>query len=171
MTDKWNALGEKNAITHIGLEESLLGGQSFSWSPNGEKQWVGVIGHSVLKLRWNEGQLEWSAPNSSTISEKHVSHYLWLDSSYRDAVDSLPWRSDSILRQAINEFSGLRILRQPIDETLFVFLLSSAKSIPQIKHLREKTYQLLGDSLEEGIYAFPGWERILTLSEKEARQL
>ena len=87
--------------------------------------------------------------------KKELLHYLWLDDSYFKAVDSLPWRSDETLHQAIQRFPGLRILRQPIEETLMVFLLNSAKSIPQIKKLRAKTNQLLGDELSEGMHAFP----------------
>ena len=109
--------------------------------------------------------------NINLVGKKELLEYLWLDSSYDEAVSSLPWRNDSVLKSAMDHFAGLRILRQPMDETLFVFLLSSAKSIPQIKVLREKTYQLLGENLGNGLYAFPGWKRLKDLSEKTARDL
>ena len=83
----------------------------------------------------------------------------------------MTWRSDQSLDQAIKKFSGLRVLRQPIDETLLVFLLSSAKSIPQIKQLRHRIHLNFGEDLGEGLFAFPGWERLSKLSETEARKL
>ncbi|MEL0004550.1 MAG: DNA glycosylase [Opitutales bacterium] len=171
MAAKWSSLGEKHPISYIGLEETLLGGQSFSWTQSAKNQWIGVIGQAVVQLKWNDGFVDWLSSNINLVGKKELLEYLWLDSSYDEAVSSLPWRSDSVLKSAMDQFAGLRILRQPMDETLFVFLLSSAKSIPQIKVLREKTYQLLGENLGNGLYAFPGWKRLKDLSEKTARDL
>ena len=171
MAAKWSSLGEKHPISYIGLEETLLGGQSFSWTQSAKNQWIGVIGQAVVQLKWNDGFVDWLSSNINLVGKKELLEYLWLDSSYDEAVSSLPWRSDSVLKSAMDQFAGLRILRQPMDETLFVFLLSSAKSIPQIKVLREKTYQLLGENLGNGLYAFPGWKRLKDLSEKLARDL
>ena len=122
-------------------------------------------------MRWENGQLYWCASGPVPLSKKEIEDYLWLDDSYREAVDALPWRSDQSLDQAIKKFSGLRVLRQPIDETLLVFLLSSAKSIPQIKQLRHRIHLNFGEDLGEGLFAFPGWERLSKLSETEARKL
>ena len=171
MTDFWDPVGSPDSISLLGLEESLLGGQSFSWSYLGDKKWVGVIRRSVVHLCWENGQLYWCANGPVPLSKKEIEDYLWLDDSYREAVDALPWRSDQSLDQAIKKFSGLRVLRQPIDETLLVFLLSSAKSIPQIKQLRHRIHLNFGEDLGEGLFAFPGWERLSKLSETEARKL
>ena len=170
MAIKWNSLG-RYSISYVGLEESLLGGQSFSWTQSAQNQWTGVIGQAVVQLKWNDGLVYWISSNINLVSKKELLEYLWLDSSYDEAINSLPWRSDCVLKSAMDQFAGLRILRQPMDETLFVFLLSSAKSIPQIKVLREKTYQLLGENLGNGLYAFPGWKRLKDLTEKTARDL
>ena len=171
MAAKWSSLGKNHPISYIGLEETLLGGQSFSWTQSAKNQWIGVIGQAVVQLKWNDGLVDWLSSNINLVGKKELLEYLWLDSSYDEAVSSLPWRSDSVLKSAMDQFAGLRILRQPMDETLFVFLLSSAKSIPQIKVLREKTYQLFGEKLGNGLYAFPGWKRLKDLSENTARDL
>lgn len=171
MKGKWHTLGKNDTITCHGLEESLRGGQSFSWSVLGENHWGGAIGHVRVDLRWMEGLVEYRSFGDSSVNKTDLTNYLWMDPSYGEAIDSLPWRSDPVLHQAMKAFPGLRILRQPLDETLFVFLLSSAKSIPQIKNLREKTFKLLGKNLGDGIYSFPGWDRLLDLSEKDARHL
>ena len=171
MTACWESIGSPDSISLLGLEESLLGGQSFSWSYLGDEKWVGVIRRSVVHLRWENGQLYWCASGPVPLSKKEIEDYLWLDDSYREAVDALPWRSDQFLDQAIKKFSGLRILRQPIDEMLLVFLLSSAKSIPQIKQIRHRIHLNFGEDLGEGMFAFPGWERLSKLSEIDARKL
>lgn len=171
MNGEWKPIGKRHAISLVGLNETLLGGQSFSWSSESENQWVGVIRKAVVRLRWIEGQLEWRSSGLMPVRERDLIHYLWLDQSYELAVDSLPWRSDQILDQAMRNFPGLRILRQPMDETLLVFLLSSAKSIPQIQKLRHKIYHLFGEYLSINLHAFPGWSKLKDLNESDARKL
>ena len=39
-------------MSRLGLEETLLGGQSFSWTATSESSWKGVIGKSVVELRF-----------------------------------------------------------------------------------------------------------------------
>ena len=171
MTGKWSPIGPENTVSISCLNETLLGGQSFSWSSHSENHWIGVIGYSLVELRWVNGQLQWRSSGFKPMSQKELQHYLWLDHSFEEAIDTLPWRSDMVLSRAIHRFPKLRILRQPLEETLLVFLLSSAKSIPQIKKLREKIYCLLGDKIPPDVYAFPGWEKIKEVSEPEARKL
>ena len=171
MTGRWRSLCQRGELSLVGLRETLLGGQSFSWSAESENQWTGVIEQSIVQLRWVDGNLKWKSSGPNPIGEDRIRHYLWLEDTYESAVDALPWRSDPCLCRAIQNFPGLRILRQPIDETLLVFLLSSAKSIPQIKKLREKIHYLLGDHLGMNQYAFPGWKKLQSLSEMNARNL
>ena len=87
------------------------------------------------------------------------------------AIDSLPWRSDPVLDRCMKKLPGLRILRQPMDEVLFVFLLSSVKSIPQIKEMKELVARKYGEPLELDHWSFPGWERLAEVSEEELRGL
>jgi N-glycosylase/DNA lyase len=171
MTACWDSIGSPDSISLLGLRSLCLADKVFPGLIWVMRKWVGVIRRSVVHLRWENGQLYWCASGPVPLSKKEIEDYLWLDDSYREAVDALPWRSDQSLDQAIKKFSGLRVLRQPIDETLLVFLLSSAKSIPQIKQLRHRIHLNFGEDLGEGLFAFPGWERLSKLSETEARKL
>jgi N-glycosylase/DNA lyase len=171
MTQVWKPIGKQDIISLTGIVETLLGGQSFAWTSLSNHRWRGVIYRSVIELQWKKRQLSWSQTGGTPLNESTLLDYLWLDDSYIAAIDALPWRSDYILNRAIQKFSGLRILRQPIEEVLMVFLLSSAKSIPQIKELRTKIHRLLGNDLGGGNYAFPGWDRLASLSEEKARSL
>ena len=155
----------------LGLEETLLGGQSFSWTATTASSWIGVIGKSVVELRLNKEKLEWRTAGKTPFTEKELRAYLWLDPSYGDAIDSLPWRSDPILDRCMKALPGLRILRQPMDEILFVFLLSSVKSIPQIKEMKELVAQKYGEPLELDLWSFPGWARLAEIPEAELRGL
>ena len=156
-------------MSHLGLEETLLGGQSFSWTATTESSWKGVIGKSVVELRLSEEKLEWRTGEKFPFTEKKLRDYLWLDPSFADAVDSLPWRSDPVLDRCMKALPGLRILRQPMDEVLLVFLLSSVKSIPQIKEMKELVARKYGEPLELDLWSFPGWEKLAKIPEAELR--
>jgi len=167
----WKLIEVKGSISKEGIEETLLGGQSFCWRSCGENTWTGVISRSVVDLKWCDGKLYWCKQYGAPITKKKLTQYLWLDNSYLKAVDDLPWRSDVVLGRAIKQFRGLRLLRQPIEEVLMVFLLSSAKSIPQINQLRINIHRLIGEDLGGGNHAFPGWNKLSQLSEQDARKL
>ncbi|MBT3637099.1 MAG: DNA-binding protein [Opitutae bacterium] len=158
-------------MSHIGLEETLLGGQSFSWTATTESSWKGVIGKSVVELRLTKDRLTWRTGKKHPFAEKKLRNYLWLDPSFAEAVDSLPWRSDPVLDRCMKALPGLRILRQPMDEVLLVFLLSSVKSIPQIKEMKELVARKYGEPLELDLWSFPGWERLAEIPEAELRDL
>jgi len=168
---KWRELVAEQCPTRLGLEETLLGGQSFSWTVSGASSWRGVIGNSLVELRFRKEKIEWSTSDENPISEKDLRHYLWLEPSYDHAVDSLPWRSDPVLDRCRVALPGLRILRQPMDEVLFTFLLSSVKSIPQIKEMRNLVAERYGRALGSNLWSFPGWERLARVPEAELRQL
>lgn len=66
-------------------------------------------------------------------------------------------------------FGGLRILRQPFGETLFCFLNSSTKQIPQIKAICEAVALDMGDQLSDGSHALPTWSQIADAGEARLR--
>ena len=171
MSSRWKKIGVPDSFSLIGIEETLIGGQSFAWSSSKNNQWVGLIRQSLVHLKWSEGQLHWLLESGEKITEEEICHYLWLDDSYVSAVNNLPWRSDPVLGRAMAKYSGLRILRQPMEEVLMVFILSSAKSIPQIKQLCQRVYKLFGNEVAPGFYSFPGWSNLKNLKEEEARKL
>lgn len=61
--------------------------------------------------------------------------YLGMDTDWMALADALPLRSDLHLHRCLGAFPGLRILRQPLGETLLGFLCSATKQIVQIKQM------------------------------------
>ena len=107
------------------------------------------IGKSVVELRFSNGRLLLMNGKQAPL--------------YREKATELPLDGPRFLPppsilclDAVIGFgsmhekagSGLRILRQPMDEVLFVFLLSSVKSIPQIKEMKELVARKYGEPLE-----------------------
>jgi len=166
----WQKL-KPHGFTPISLSETLEGGQSFTWHKVEDLNWLGVIGGRLLEIRLKDTSFEWRSNSQIPITRQEVKDYFWIDSSYEEAVNSLPWRSDPILKHCIESLSGLRILRQPIDEILFYFLLSPVKSIPQIKETGQLVAQKYGKNLGAGFFGFPGWEILSEVTEKDLRSL
>jgi len=146
------------------LAETLDGGQSFRWASASEPQrrlrdtsrvrrseqqdpptpvadleiddhplWTGQWLDQIAQIRSGRVSLEWRG--LSGTSEPALTRYLDLDTDWAALTDSLPWRSDPHLAQCIAAFPGLRILRQPLGETLLGFLCSATKQIVQIKQM------------------------------------
>ena len=141
----WNVI-ENHGFSTLSFSETLAGGQSFVWEQDKSGTWNGVISNAVISLRLDNELLKWKSSEQS-FGKTELMNYLWLGPSYSIAIDTLPWRSDPILERPIKLLSGLRILRQPVGETLFYFLLSPVKSIPQIREIGSKVAKLLGPTL------------------------
>ncbi len=167
----WFAFKPDNLFSSLSLEETLVGGQCFDWHEIARFHWRGKVGKAVVECRWKNERAEWRCDKKISLGEDQIANYFWLDEDYGKALNELPWRSDAVLKKCLENLKGLRILRQPLDQTLFFFLLSSAKSIPQIQAIGKTVFQKYGERLLEDIYAFPGWERLSEISESELRSL
>ena len=159
--------------------EILDGGQAFRWnlveeSPR-QTVWEGIWGTHVVRILFEEETraLFYQTPleGKTKTSETDVRHYLCLGKEYNATVDALPWRSDPVLQGAMNRFPELRILRQPLPETLLCFILSSTKQIPHIKAICEKLAHQFGEPLTPQHHALPTWERMAEIPEADLRAL
>jgi N-glycosylase/DNA lyase len=154
------------------LAATLDSGQAFRWNPQGTT-WTGVIGHRWVRLTPTGAFI--LAESSSEPGDWH-----WLEEYLQTRVDldfvlqQLP--SDPVLQQALRTHRGLRLLRQDPWECLASFILSSTKQITQIKQIVERLCRRYGvpvrtPAREAVIHAFPGPDRLATLSEPDLRAL
>lgn len=152
------------------LRETLDGGQTFRWNWTGD-YFEGRWGHNSVRIRIKDERLQYAVPQSvdpaQTVSE--LANYFGGNRDFEALTDALPWRNDPILKTAINAFPGLRILRQPFAETLFCFLCSSTKQIPQIKAICEAVAADMGSPLPDGSHALPTWAQIAAGGEARLR--
>jgi len=152
------------------LGELLDGGQAFRWNRQVDGAWRGVWANCIAELRSERETVQWRAP--PLIAERvagRIAAYLGPDEAFLLAWDSLPWRSDPVLQQAIARWHGLRILRQRLGEALLCFLCSSLKQIPHIKQLAETLADRYGEEIVTGVHALPTWSRLHRVSESELR--
>ena len=154
------------------LIETLDGGQSFAWSQK-ESYLEGVFNQMLVRLKLEGSNLAISVPESYDIQSvyAHLSEYFALDIDFKKIRNDLPWRSDPILKTAMTAFPKLRILRQPLGDTLFGFLCSSTKQIPQIKEIVHLSSKYYGKEIFQGYHALPSWKTLSSLSEANLRAL
>ncbi len=87
------------------------------------------------------------------------SHYFDLSCDYSVFTDAVP-TDDIFLTEAVKDSFGIRILNQPLFETLISFIISQRKSIPAIKTSIEALCRLCGEEIEDGIFTFPTPENL-----------
>ena len=133
----WQPLAGVGVLSDAVLAEILDGGQTFRWNRTPDGSWLGVWSNCVARVRLApNGQLEWTAPAPLAARVAGaLPDYFAVGRDSTAAIDSLPWRSDAHLQKCLCEFRGLRILKQPLGETLLGFLCSATKQIVQIKQM------------------------------------
>lgn len=166
----WQTWPDAPGFIEASFSETLDGGQAFRWNRIGD-HYEGRWGQYVVRLRHNDGGIQWSAPTSEKSGKviEALNDYFAIDTDFAALTDVLPWRSDSALKTAIDAYPALRILRQPFGETLFGFLCSSTKQIPQIKAICEAVALDLGKALPDGSHALPDWSQIAEAGEARLR--
>lgn len=178
----WQTLGLTPALDATVLAETLDGGQAFRWNLETDQMWLGVWGNHVVRLRLTEARaVEWSAPLAvAPAVATALPAYLGVERDFARLTDALPWRSDPHLARCLDEFHGLRILRQPFGETLLGFLCSATKQIVQIKQmlalLAEQhgapliSRSTLGAPPSSFLHRLPTWMEIAAVPEATLRR-
>ncbi|HTB63348.1 MAG TPA: DNA glycosylase [Opitutales bacterium] len=172
----WRCTIRSVKISTAMLEETLRGGQAFRWHrvKGGEDEaavWQGVWGECVARVRADsEGMMEWTCPVAlaNTVAPE-VEDYFATEVDFEKLSDDLPWRTDAGLAERMQRWRGLRLLRQPLGETLLAFICSSAKQIPHIAQICEKMAARFGETIWADVHALPSWPRLAENDEKDLR--
>lgn len=170
MWTSWRPLGLSADIPAASLAEQLDGGQSFRWVAGDYGVWTGVFGRTLARLRAGSRGLEWSGPEGAADTEAALCAYLDAEGRQARLAEALPWRSDPVLRVAMEANPGLRILRQDPQEALLGFLCSSNKRIAQIRVMVAAMATELGEPLAGGFHALPSWSVLARAEEAVLRR-
>ncbi len=132
------------------LKHCLESGQFFRWT---EKDGVYTVvrGHRLIRARQDGDTLRYDGSDLWFLKE-----FLGLDRDY-DAIESA-LRRDRRLWEALDEYPGLRILRQDPWECTAAFITSIASNIPRITGNLADLAQAFGAPLrlgETSAFAFP----------------
>lgn len=111
----------------LDLDVTLCCGQVFRWNRIGE-WWYGVAGGKAVKLRQTNAELEFT-----NTDFKFLENYFGLDDDL-EKIRAIIGKDEHI-RKALQEFWGLRIIRQEPWECLISYICATYKNIPAIKHM------------------------------------
>ncbi len=155
-------------VADFDLAATLGCGQAFRWTRQPDGWFVGVVGKEVWRVRQegnvvvgNVGATFLSRPGPATRDRNvapttdlgRIRHYLALDVSLPAVVATFP--DDPVLRDAVKQHWGLRVLRQEPWETLASFIASSTKQIVQIRQIVAELARRFGEPIANGHYSFP----------------
>ena len=137
---------------------SLDCGQAFRWYYKDEK-WHGVAYGKQLTVQQTNNEIIFYNCTESDFNEIWKD-YFDFNLDYEKILSSY---NDEHLITAVNEYNGIRILRQEPWEALCSFIISQNNNIPRIKGIIERLCEQFGDG-DTGKKTFPSAEVISKLS-------
>ena len=137
----------------VNIEDTINSGQVFLWKKFNSK-WYGVNGEKMLILE-----------NKLNVKCKDSHNFLRLDDDFQKIKKELG--RDNVVKKAMNNFPGMRILRQDPFQCYISFIVSSNSNIPNIQTRLQKLSQKFGekkiiDDME--FFLFPKPEKLANAS-------
>lgn len=161
------------------LRHTLESGQSYLWGrtddgmydgPPADETWYEtVIDGSYLRVRRTDGTLAWE---STHAGEARVRELLRLDDDLAGIYGRLP--AEPLIREAIDRFRGMRLVRDPPFPCLISFICSAQMRVERIHRMQRTLAETYGDQVRvngERKYGPPRAEQLATATEAELREL
>ena len=141
-------------VTPFSLEHTLRCGQLFRWRKLGD-WWYGVADEKVVKIRQIDDKL-WFRTFPEEIDANFVKNYFRLNDNLPQILSQIS--RDEYVREAVQRFSGLRIIRQQPWECLISYICATYKNIPAIKEMILNLSKQFGTKItfdDYNFYTFP----------------
>lgn len=152
-----------NNVKDLDLMQTFECGQCFRWNQEEDGSYTGIALGYPANMKLADGVLTIEGYGEKEFWEK----YLDLDSDYEEMQNILSEGENDILPKAIEQGSGIRILRQDLWETVVDFIISQNNNIPRIKGCIEKLCEAHGEYAGEfrgkKWYAVPTPEKLASL--------
>ncbi|MDC0450811.1 DNA repair protein [Nitrosopumilus sp.] len=145
----------------IDIDNSINSGQVFLWEKCGS-DWYGINGEDILKI--NKNAVIKSIQNSKT-------DFFRKKDNMQEIIKSIS--KDKTVKQAINQYEGLRIFRQDPFQCMISFIISSNSNIQKIKNSLEKMTKKFGVKVEiqnKEFFLFPKPEKLANASIEEIKK-
>ena len=145
-------------ITELHLEHALICGQAFRWKQDKEGWWScllpitnakkGEARHRLIRLWQDREQIFYQTfPQKGGLA--HIRDYFRLDVDLPALAGEFAAR-DSYIVAALDDFKGLRVLRQDPEECLFSFLCTPAAPLYRIRGGIAAICRAYGDPASQG---------------------
>ncbi|MDV3277305.1 MAG: hypothetical protein LYZ69_02415 [Nitrososphaerales archaeon] len=149
--------------TPFSLDYTLDSGQVFRWEHRDE-WWYGILNGGVLKVK-QEGDSLRCGSSTDELDGAFVRNYFRLDEDLQPILVSI--MKDETITSAVQEFFGMRLIRQDGWECLASFVLATNSNIPRIKTMVSNVCAAYGETIEfEGAtyHLFPKAETLAEAS-------
>ena len=137
----------------MNVGDTINSGQVFLWKKFDSK-WHGVNGKKVLILE-----------NKLDVKCKDIHNFFRFDDDFQRIKKELS--EDNVVKKAINNFPGMRILRQDPFQCYISFIVSSNSNIPNIQTRLQKLSQKFGEKKiidNKEFFLFPKPEKLANAS-------
>ena len=124
-------------ISAIDIETTINSGQVFLWNKIGE-QWIGIDGQDLLILN--------QSPFDARSSSDNTDNFLRADDNLEKILSNII--KDKIVKNAVKQSPGLRLVRQDPFQCYISFICSSNSSIQNIKSMLENLCRKFGTKQE-----------------------
>ena len=135
------------------IEDTINSGQVFLWKKINSK-WYGINGKKTLIL---EDKLD--------VKSREIHNFFRFDDDFQKIKKQLA--KDNVMKKAISNFPGMRILRQDPFQCYISFIVSSNSNIPNIQTRLQKLSQRFGErKMIDGMefFLFPKPEKLANAS-------
>jgi N-glycosylase/DNA lyase len=153
------------------LEATLESGQCFRWRPVAEGKYKGWVGDQPVEITQKSDCVEVLCWKEASVEV--IRHYFDADRDYQSLIAA--WENSQDLSHIVAKWKGIRILNQPLQETIVSFILSQNSNIPRIKAMIERfcvrygTERVMIDG--ESGFVFPrDWTGLL-VTEEDLREM
>ena len=150
------------------LKDTLLSGQTFRWRPY-EDGFLGIVGQKALYISQTGDEV---VLHNCEICEYEDfwQRYFSFDEDYKAMRAHLEY--DPNLVKAMEYCGGIRLMRQPLWETVISFIISANNNIPRIMGIIEKLSARFGEKISTpygDMYTFPTAEALAAADITEIR--
>ena len=174
MNDDWTAIHLSGPLA---LAETLESGQAFRWRKiereESETHYEGVIFGNLVRVRQVNGKVIFkSEPDPESALKPILEDYLGLNHDLESIYAEIS--RDEQVGSAIDEYPGMRVLRQDPWECLVAFICSANNNIPRISQNVEDIASAFGPPIsgaDTDRRAFPCPDSIVEAGETALREL
>lgn len=173
----------------LNLKDTIESGQTFLWNSKDGEIFDGSTGKTYRTCRRYKGELvgieaeqvgnnEVLVRSNSNLGVEIVDDVLGRSQYDIGTVQSEIKNMDTddgIMEEAINKYSGLRVVKEPLFDTLISFICSTQMRVERIHTMINNMKKYYGDSLTtpdgDVMHAFPTPSQLSECSEEELRDL
>jgi len=142
---KWYTDFIRISGVHIDFDATFFSGQCFRWKKM-DDFYIGVVDEKIIFIKPQDEDTFDIYNCSPDEFKKSFYWYFDLDKDYDEILEKLSGH-DSILKEAVEKYRGMRLLNQEPFECMISFIISQNNNIKRIQLLIERLCQAFGKKI------------------------